>query len=63
MLNYIKTGERFILDTTLPGFQVLGKVRDYLHYLNTVKSRQISNNLTYGFLSKSKNSFNFATDQ
>ena len=41
--------------TTIPGFEVkLCTVRDYLHYLNIVKSRHLSNILTRGFLSKCK---------
>ena len=42
---------------------VLCTGRDYLHYLNPVKSRQISNILTRGFLLMCKNGFYSATDQ
>ena len=45
------------------GFKVLCTVRNNLHYLNNVKSRQISNILMCGFLSKCKNGFDFAMDQ
>ena len=38
-----------------------GTLHDYLHYLNAVKSRQISNILK-GFLSKCQNRFDFSTD-
>ena len=47
-------------DTTIPLFEVLCTIRDYF---DTVKSKQMSNILTHGFLSKCKNGFYYAADQ
>ena len=58
MFNYIKTGECFISDTTIgyPTCHLCSKL--YVQFcISTVKSRQISNIHTHGFLLKCKKHF------
>ena len=56
MFNYIKTGDCFILDTTIgyPTCNLCSKF--YVQFvISAVKSRRISNLHTHGFLLKCKN--------
>ena len=60
MFNYSQTGECFISDTTIgyPSCHMCAKF--YVQFvISTVKSRQISNIHTHGFLLKCKKTFNF----
>ena len=57
------TGECFISDTTIPGFQVLCTVRDYFHYPYHCEIKADFKHSYMWVLSKCKNRFNFAMDQ
>ena len=64
MFNYISTGECFISDTTIgyPSCHLCSKF--YVQFIvSTVKSRQISNIHSHGFLLKCNNHLILPTDQ